>query len=175
MGKLKSRDRVKIVVGLISRDKKLFADAARLLMRKLGPVDTESDILVFNQTTYYQPEMGKDLTRKFLSFFGLLTPEGVEKIKLFTNKLEKRFSRYGKRAINIDPGYITSAKLVLLTTKDYSHRIHIGKGIYAEVTLFFQDGEFRPWQWSYPDYKTDAYKDFFGRVRNIYMEQLKND
>ena len=94
-------------------------------------------------------------------------------MKIFTNNVEKRLSQNNKRSVNIDPGYITPGKLVLLTTKNYSHRVYIRSGIYAEVALYFKNGRFQPWSWSYPDYRTDGYGIFFKRVRGLYMEQIK--
>lgn len=75
--------------------------------------------------------------------------------------------------VNIDPGYVTKAKLVLATTKDYAHRIYLAQGIYAEVTLSYSRGEFQPLPWTYPDYQTKAYRDFFRRVRDVYREQVR--
>ena len=77
------------------------------------------------------------------------------------------------RIINIDPGYLDLSKLILASTKDYKHRIYLTKGIYAEVTLFYQDKTFCPWEWTYPDYKTGEYIEIFNRIRQIYAEQIK--
>ena len=173
MGKTKVHDPIKIIVGLITNNKNIFSATTSILSKKFGPIDIESEILPFNHTDYYEQEMGQSLVRKFLSFRKLVKPDGVEKIKLLTNNIERRFCRSGKRSINIDPGYLTQNKLVLLTTKNYSHRLYIKNGIFAEVTLYFKNSEFQSWPWSYPDYKTDDYKNFFKRVRNTYLGQKK--
>jgi hypothetical protein len=173
MGKIKKSAPVKIIAGLIASEERLFDKVSAILSKRLGAIDNESKPCSFNYTNYYTREMGNGLKRKFLSFERLVQPDGIEKVKIFTNHIEKRLSRHGKRSVNIDPGYLSDSKLVLLTTKDYCHRLYLNKGIYAEVTLYFREGEFRPWEWSYPDYKTSAYKDFFGRVRQCYCEQLR--
>ncbi len=54
---------------------------------------------------------------------------------------------------------------MLATTKDHAHRIYLGRGIYAEVTLTFLKGAFEPMPWTYPDYRTEAYRRFFEQVR----------
>jgi uncharacterized protein DUF4416 len=77
-----------------------------------------------------------------------------------------------QRRINLDPGYIDLAKLVLATTKDQQHRLYLGQGIYAEVTLRFTGGRFVPWDWTYPDYRTAEYLAFFDAVRQRYRQQL---
>jgi len=82
---------------------------------------------------------------------------------------------FGPRSINIDPGYLDLARLVLASTKDYKHRIYLNKGIYAEVTLFYQDRTFQPWQWTYPDYKTPEYIAIFNKIRDILILQIKGN
>jgi hypothetical protein len=72
----------------------------------------------------------------------------------------------------LDPGYVTLAKMVLATTKDFAHRLYLGDGIYAESTLRFRKKQFEPWEWTYPDYRTDEYREFFGRVRECYKDKL---
>lgn len=141
-----------------------------------GPVDMESSLIPFSFTDYYLPELGPDLKRKFLSFGSLIHPKRLAEIKSLTNELERRFQRQkGKRGINIDPGYLEAGKLVLATTKNQQHRIYLGKGIYAEVTLRFRKGRFEPWEWTYPDYRSRAYIDFFTKARKLYLEQLPRD
>jgi len=173
MGKIAPRDPVKIIVGLVSKDEALFDEIKGILVKRFGPTDAQSDVFRFDKTSYYKAEMGQNLLRRFLSFKKLSKAEGIERLKLFTNSVEKKFSENGRRLINIDPGYLTCAKLVLLTTKDYTHRIYINRGIYAESTLHYKDEAWQDWQWSYPDYKTGQYKDFFKYIRSIYTKQLR--
>ena len=79
-----------------------------------------------------------------------------------------------RRRVNLDPGYVSLSKMVLATTKDYSHRIYLGQGIYAEVTLHYRHGAFHPWEWTYPDYASQRYLDIFGHIRDIYVAQLRS-
>jgi hypothetical protein len=172
MGKICPTGRVKLIAGLISNDEKLFAKIRLLMERRLrNSVDFESGKIDFNYTDYYNAEMGSGLKRKFLSFKRLVRLENIAKIKLLTNDIEKLFTSDGKRTINIDPGYIDMAKLVLFSTKDYSHRVHAGKGIFAEVALHYKDKCFNFWPWTYPDYKSDEYAQIFGKIRDIYKFQ----
>jgi hypothetical protein len=136
-----------------------------------------SGVIAFDYTDYYFPEMGKPLWRKFISFTKLIPPDDIAEIKSYTNRLEKKFSQKKKnllcRKINLDPGYINAAKLVLATTKDYSHRIYLKKGIYAEVTLSYFNKKFNPWPWTYPDYQSKEYQGFFAKVRSVYLDQMR--
>ena len=174
MGIRSKPDRVKLIVGLISRDEALFDRAADILMRRLGRIDRESAAIPFDRTSYYKDEMGDGLLRKFLSFEPLRDPSGGPMIKLFSNRLERRFAKEGMRRVNIDPGYITLGKLILFSTKDYVHRVYLEKGVYAEATLRYQDNSFHPWPWTYPDYQSRQYIDFFNDIRKIYYEQLRH-
>lgn len=147
-------DPVKLFVSLLSAEEGLFTKAVKALVERFGPLDALSEHLDFSSTDYYSDELGSNIKRRVLSFEGLISPEGFPEIKLFSNSLEEGFSKDGRRRINIDPGYIALEKFVLASCKNFSHRIYIGKGVYAEVTLMFREGDFRPLEWTYPDYGT---------------------
>lgn len=116
--------------------------------------------------------MGAGIKRQFISFTRLIFPEQLPVIKLLTNEMEQDLSLEGRRRVNIDPGYLSLAKVVLATTKDYSHRLYLGQGIYGEVTLTCAKGRFSSFPWTYPDYQTQAYQQFFKETRDIYKMQL---
>jgi len=164
---------VKFVCGFIYRSQTDYSKTKEILAKKFGKIDFESEKINFNYTGYYYPEMGKPLFRKFISFTQLKNPANFVQIKLFCLKLEKKFAKQNKRSVNIDPGYLCESKLVLATTKDFSHRIYLGKGIFAEVTLFFQNGQFQGFTTTFPDYKTSLYKNIFKQIRDLYTNQLK--
>lgn len=176
MGKIKGHPPVKLIVGMITSDEKLFDISETMLSDNFGSIDFRSEILPFDYTDYYKLEMGENLKRKFISFEKFICPEKLAEVKILTNELEKNFLIEGtdKRLINLDPGYLTAAKLVLASTKDHIHRIYLCKGIYAEITLQMQGKSFRPWQWTYPDYRSEEYIRIFNSIRQIYMKQLKN-
>lgn len=176
MGKIKGHPPVKLIVGMITSDEKLLNIAEKMLADEFGNIDFHSEILSFDYTDYYEPEMGENLKRKFISFKNLIHPENLAEIKILTNELEKNFLIEGteKRCINLDPGYLTAAKLVLASTKDHIHRIYLCKGIFAEITLQMQGKTFRPWQWTYPDYRSEEYIKIFNSIRQIYMKQLQD-
>jgi hypothetical protein len=166
MGKIKDHPDVKLVVGFIYSEDDAQRAAESFLCDKFGKVDHQSPVLIFDKTDYYRDEIGGGLKRKFISFQKLIPTNGIEDVKVYTNSIEDRLSYNNKRTVNLDPGYITDSKLVLFTTKDHQHRIYLNNGIYAEVTLRFQDKTFKPWEWTYPDYRTDEYIIFFNEVRN---------
>jgi len=169
----KHPDKVKLIVGLFSGDAGLFRIVKKQLERICGSVDFESGILDFNHTDYYREEMGDRLKRIFFSFKRTVDLNNIYKVKLRASAVERRFLSNGKRTVNIDPGYLNLSKLVLFSTKDYTHRVYLNEGIYAEVALFYKDNTFNPWPWTYPDYKTEAYIKFFNSIRAIYKEESK--
>jgi len=164
---------VKLVAGFIFREESIPDKAKNILRKEFGKIDYESQTLAFIHTDYYETEFGKNLKRKFISFEKLIRPQNLAKIKITTNTIEKKLSRNGIRLINIDPGYLDMAKLILASTKDYKHRIYLDKSIYAEITLFYQSKSFVPWEWTYPDYKTADYIRIFNQIREIYAKQIK--
>jgi hypothetical protein len=93
-------------------------------------------------------------------------------IKCFTNDLEDRSSAEGKRLINVDPGYLLPERFVLATGKNYTHRIYLKAGIYADLTLIYYKGQFRPLEWTYPDYAGEPVIGFLESVRDKYLYQL---
>ncbi len=164
---------VKIMCAFIYSDEIVYSRVKKDMARKWGVVDIESDIINFNFTDYYLPEMGKPLFRRFISFKKIIDPRDIIKVKLYCIKIEKKYSVNNKRQVNIDPGYINEAKLVLTTTKDFAHRLYMGKGIYAEVTLCFKDKKFQDLPTTFPDYRTQGYKDIFLLIRTVYRQQMK--
>ena len=173
MGDLHPPEDVELIIGLLASDTSYFNKAEKILARHFGPIEYESALLPFTQSTYYDAELGGRILRKFISFRRLHSLEKIYKTKLITNRIEQKFASNGRRHINIDPGYIDLAKLVLLTTKDYSHRIYLKGSIYAEITLYFQSGSYRPWSWTYPDYQTSDYIAIFDKIRQIYKNKLE--
>jgi hypothetical protein len=174
MGVAKEHRPVKLFVGMFTEREDLFDTARIELAKACGAVDHVSPVWPFDFTTYYAEEFGESLLRQFISFSELIDPARLPAIKLFTNDLEQKFASAGKRQINLDPGYIDLSKLVLATTKNHQHRLYVGQGIFAEVTLRFTRKSFRPWEWTYPDYRTDHYIEFFNQVRQTYLEQLRH-
>jgi hypothetical protein len=173
MGQIKEPKPVKLISSLFTADLELFEAARDRLSEAFGPADYESDLLPFDHTSYYAAEFGEGLRRKIVAFAGLIDPGRLAEIKRLTNDLEMGWAKEGKRRINLDPGYVSLAKLVLATTKNHGHRIYLGQGIYAEVTLGYRKKTFRPWEWTYPDYASPPYIAIFNRIRELYLMQLR--
>ena len=166
--------RVKLVMSFICSREKDFTLALFMSDRQFGPVDFVSEILPFDFTSYYEPEMGGGLWRRMVSFGPLILPDQLVSVKLwgYSQEDQTRNDRGGRR-VNIDPGYVAASKFILATGKDYSHRIYIGEGIYGDLTLLFQKGAFSPLPWTYPDYASQPLAGLLGLIRKRYLWQLK--
>lgn len=165
----------KLVIGLIMKDRALFEPLGVELSAGFGSVDMVSSWMPFDYTTYYEPEMGTPLYRRLLTYQKLINQDELPEIKLTTNRLEQSFSQNGRRRVNIDPGYLLYERFVLASGKNFSHRIYIGGGIYADLTLIYQRGGFEKLPWTYPDYADQPMLAFLTQVRNKYAVDLKTN
>jgi hypothetical protein len=127
MGAIGEPKQVKLFCGIIFSNEEIKRESFEKVEDKLGKIDLISDMISFNFSKYYNPEMGENLKRFWISFEKLVSAADLAEIKVFTNSIENSFAIDNKRKINIDPGYITPANVVLATTKDYSHRIYLKK------------------------------------------------
>ncbi|MDI6777208.1 MAG: DUF4416 family protein [Syntrophales bacterium] len=173
MSKPKRAEAVKLITSILSGDKELLNKALEVLAGQYGRVDFISAFLSFNYTDYYAKEMGSTIWRRFASFESLVRPELLPDIKLWTNGIEDRLSANGKRRVNIDPGYISYAHLILATGKGYTHRPYLRDGIYADLTLLYRDKTFHSLPWTYPDYAEADVIEMFNKIRAKYIGQMK--
>jgi hypothetical protein len=167
-------DPVTLICGLLGAGGPILAEARDALRARYGAIALESPVMPFTFTDYYREEMGAGLLRQFAAFETRIDPARLSRIKRETNELERVLSgcpagAAGRRRVNLDPGYVTPSKLILATTKDFAHRVYLGEGIYAEVTLAFTKSGCRHFEWTYPDYRTEAYAAFFRDVRRLLM------
>ncbi|HHH75984.1 MAG TPA: DUF4416 family protein, partial [Phycisphaerae bacterium] len=132
MAQIHTPSDVAYICGIISSRAELFDDLTGPLEKALGPIEQVSAIMPFDLTDYYKPEMGSGLLKRFVSFAPRRGPDFLARAKLATNEIEadfaKRFGPVPQRPVNLDPGYITLAKLVLASMKDFSHRIYLSDG-----------------------------------------------
>lgn len=176
MGIIRQPLPVKLFSGILTSRPELVADAERELVSRFGPIDLRSESFPFDFTSYYDEEMGGPIWRYFIGFIELIEPSRIAAIKIETNGVEERLAERcadARRPLNLDPGYIEQGKVVLASTKNYSHRILVSEGIYAEVTLHFQGGAWQVHPWTFPDFKSGRYHDFFNELRRIYNDQLR--
>lgn len=144
------------------------------LVVQLGPILVKTDSKPFSQTTYYEKEMGNNLLRRFILFKSLRKRGDLPSVKLMTNELEKNTSVNGRRTFNIDPGYLSLEQVILATTKGYTHRIYIEKGIFADLTLIYTNGTYGSLPWTYPDYGSHDILSMLNCWRENYKKDLRD-
>ncbi|MEE8290294.1 MAG: DUF4416 family protein [Candidatus Tectomicrobia bacterium] len=174
MGVVRAPSQGKLFCALLLAPNLCSHEVETTLERTFGTITLRSTPLPFTQTTYYAREMGGELTRYYIAFDPLISLAELATVKHTTNHLESTWAvDGGQRRVNLDPGYLELAKVVLATTKDHVHRLYIGAGMFAEVTLRYQHKSFQPWEWTYPDYRLPTTLRFFNQLRNQYQTQLR--
>ena len=162
---------VKPVCAVTFAPNTVLSEVIEKLEELLGPVEDRTEVFKFSFTGYYSNEMGQDLKKIFMSFKELVHPSRLAELKNASNVLEKTWQSGDNRSVNIDPGYVTAAKLVVASAKDFAHRIFIGDGIYADLQLQYRDNKFRTQHWTFPDYQTETALLFFKNVRQRLLDE----
>lgn len=175
LGEIKQPERAKLFCAIMYAEGFDIVLVISDLEKTFGKVETRGEKYQFTFTDYYTPEFGENLYKEIVVFSGTVEQEKLAEIKRFTNSVEEKYlAENGKRSINIDPGFVLPSKLILASTKDFSHRIYIGDGIYAEITFMFSRKGVRFLDWTYPDYRSSEVTDFFIKEREKYMNEMKS-
>jgi hypothetical protein len=179
MGQILSHKPVLLLVAAFSRYGEALDWARATLSVALGPIALESPRFTHDETQFYTPTMGPGLLKTFFAFERLIDPAALVELKLRSNQWEEEYKAATdwpeERPLNLDPGYLTEAKLVLATTKDRDHRLYLDRGIYAEGTLFFHRGAWQARPWTYPDYRRSDYHQFFVECRNYLRRRYRQE
>ena len=178
MGEITNPSQVLLLVAVSSCHEEAFTWARQRAAHQFGQLATASTVFDFNETDYYLPTMGPNLKKQFLAYDQLCEPDRLPAIKKMTNDWEAEYAAFcphsESRPLNLDPGYLTLAKLVLASTKDHAHRIYLNEGIYAEVTLAFRHGAWKKFEWTFPDYQREDYQQFFSQCRDDLRKKLRS-
>jgi hypothetical protein len=169
MGQITSHPPAMLIVAAFSRHDEALDWARARIEAEWSPLALESERFGFVETDYYDATMGPALKKSFFAGAELIDPARLPELKRTANAWEEEYALLGRHAeprpLNLDPGYLTLAKLVLASTKDHAHRIYLAEGIYAEVTLHWQDGRWQHRPWTFPDYRRQDYQAFFTQCR----------
>jgi hypothetical protein len=155
MGSIKSASLVHPLVAVMSTTEEQRRNVIEHLSERYGRVLGSGPIyLVTDYTDYYAKEFGNQLRKQLFVFETPVSLENYHLIKVWSNQIEIETKPEAAcpRIVNIDPGYLEPSKLVLFSTKNYSHRVYIADGIFAEVTTLYARGKFVKLPWTYADY-----------------------
>lgn len=168
--------RAKLIVSALVSAEQCEVPVIEELEREFGSVDLVGERMPFFHTKYYEPEMGPNLHRRMISFKELVPAESLIEAKERTQGLEDRYrDADGRRRCNLDPGLLSLHNFVLGTHKGYTHRIYLGKDVFADLTLIYRHGSFNPLEWTYPDYASQDMIRLLNLVREIYLWQRKHE
>ena len=164
-------------VSSASQERRLEAEA--LLEKEVGSLELCSKAFCFSDfSKYYDSEFGSQTWKYFLAVKELAPADRLISIKLFAERIQLELCRKGEewlRTVNLDPGYINGWQVVLSTVKNQSHRIYLGSGVFAEVTLLYSKRGFIAFPWTYQDYQSPLQQEYFMRLRARYTEQIGED
>jgi hypothetical protein len=173
MGTVNVPPPVQFFASIIFSDSGILSAVEAELSQTVAPIEETTGVMPFSQSDYYCPEMGEALLRYFLLFRPLKGRETLTEVKVETNRIEALHSVDGCRSVNIDPGYIALEQMVLATTKGFAHRIYLGKGIFADLTLAFENGSYQKLPWTYPDYGGQELIALLNGWRENYKRKLR--
>ena len=177
MGLSRTHRPVLLIMAAFSRHEEALVWTRQRVEAEYSRIVVASEPLPFTETRFYEASMGSDLQKMLLACEQLIEPARLPAIKLQTNDWEDEYRRHAvwpeERPLNVDPGYLTEAKLVLASTKDRDHRIYLDRGIFAEVTLHYQRRGWQSHPWTYPDYRSSAYHQFFTRCREYLRQRYR--
>jgi len=163
---------VQLLIGVIFAADDLLASLKCEMVELWGEIEMVSPTFAFDITDYYEDEMGVGLGRIFYAFKDLIDPGRVVEVKLAANQIERAFAEEGMRRVNLDPGYMDFYKLVLVSNKYLGQKIYLGKGVYADPTLYYDKG-WKPYDWGFPDFKSGRYDAFLTEVRGSYKAKIR--
>ncbi len=161
-----------LFVGALYSSADIYDGILPELRNYFGEILLESPVIGWDHSRYYSDELGVPISRRFLFFSQVIDASVLSEIKILTDDIECSTLRNGKRQINLDPGYLTEAKVILASTKNYSHRIYLGRGIYAEQEYIYSKGSYQPLLHTYTDYLKPEYLKIFGQARQRFRELL---
>lgn len=171
----------KVVLFLLTNQEALAQKVITHFEPILGPIELQSAWYPFNQSDYYEKELGKNLRRCLVSFKNIFEPHRLAELKQLAVELEHlypsplpsptRGEGEGKRSINVDPGYVDLFKVVLASGKAGGQKVALAKDVHAYTLLRYEKGGWHPFEWTYPDFKEPTYhKDLLEIRKNLKKE-----
>ncbi len=175
MSRLQEPQSAQLLISILSSSwTQFWPGLLQQLEGELGRADFVSAALDFTETSYYDQELGTPITRKILAFEPLLPQQELVRCKLYCQELERAGSRLdGRRLFNLDPGILCLERLVLATGKNFTHRIYLDQGVFADLTLIYTKGGWQALPWTYPDYAGNLVQDILSWLRDRYKQKLK--
>ena len=170
----------KLVFSILFTSKEPCELVIKELIASYGEIECQTNQHHFKFADYYTQEMGNPIYRKFIAFKKLVERDSLVTNKLNAVQLESKttlqYSEGKNRVINLDPGHLSAEKFVLASGKNYTHRIYLNSGVFADLTLIYVKKEncYSALPWTYPDYLESPAKEFLSQLRQTYLKQVKH-
>ena len=173
MAKPQSADPVKLFAAVLWAPLAPLQDATESLIHCWGNIDFTGADHPFDITDYYEPEMGRGLNRRIVSFLRLAAPDSLVGEKYKCNDIEDQFAGPRGRLLNLDIGYLDHNKIVLASFKGAGQKIYLKDGVWADMIARYRGGRYCPFEWTFPDFREGRYDSELLKIREIYLHQLK--
>ncbi|MCZ6472983.1 MAG: DUF4416 family protein [SAR324 cluster bacterium] len=164
---------VKRIAAILFRELEPLAACLLRLEAAFGPLDYRGAQHPFVHSSYYDREMGAGLSRCIVAFAELMSPAALVEAKWRAHQVEQDLADGAQRRVNVDVGYLDLHKLVLASFKGRGHKLYLDRGVWADMTLVYQQGAFSPLPWSFPDFAAGIYDGDLSAVRNLLKAQLR--
>lgn len=164
---------VKYFVAVLWAEAGVWPEARLRLSERFGAIDFEGPDRAFDLTDYYAAEMGPNLHRRLIGFAPLAAPDELPSAKLACIAMEATLAGPNGRRVNLDIGYLDHNKVVLASVKPAGQKIYLSAGIYADLVGRYAEGRYRPFAWTFPDFKDGRYDTELADLRGRYLEQIK--
>ena len=119
------------------------------------------------------PRWAVALQRRLISFETLVPPDAIVPAKLACNARWRRLAGSAGRVVNLDVGFLDHNKLVLASVKPAGQKIYLGQGIYADLVGRYVQGRYRPFEWTFPDFKDGRYDEELAQIEAAYLSGRK--
>jgi hypothetical protein len=164
----------RLVVSMIFRNEVDRDAAIRRVREVLGEIRLAGGTFRFDTTDYYADEMGGPLFRQFAVASAPVPRDALPEIKVLMEGIEREMAEGERRSVNLDPGLITPENFVLATGKNFTHRVYLRDGVFADLTLEFRRGEFRALPWTYPDYASAEIRALLKGIRAEFLSCMES-
>ena len=174
MSELSAPVNANLTISVMYKDESLLDEVKKIFESLYGSIDLASESYSFsNISPYYDPEMGEGISKIIFSFERTVDRSILADVKTECVRIENKYSENGSRTVNLDPGLISLENFILATGKNYSHRIYLKNGVFAEVTLMFgKKTLIKELPWTYRDYLYEPARSFLLEVREKYRSKI---
>ncbi len=167
---LKEPSSCKFILGVLRHSSVDYPTILKKITESFGVIQTKTEEFVFG-SEYYKPEMGEGLKKSFLSFEGVVPRSILPERKIASVKLEDFFAKPdGSRLVNLDPMILSLENVIIATSKNFSHRVYLGQGVFGDLALIRKREGFESLPWTYADYLENL--SFFESVREMFKREF---